>query len=79
MGNPWLDHVQNTRKANPSKSFKEALILAKKTYKKMSGENTLVKKKTQTKRKTKKKTQKKRKTKKNIKLVVKQKNVQKKH
>ena len=34
MGNPWMDHVQDTRKANPSKSFKEVLVLAGKTYKK---------------------------------------------
>ena len=30
----WLDHVKRTMKLNPSKSFKEVLKLAKKTYKK---------------------------------------------
>lgn len=30
----WLDHVKKTMKLNPSKSFKEVLKLAKKTYKK---------------------------------------------
>lgn len=30
----WLDHVKRTMKLNPTKSFKEVLMLAKKTYKK---------------------------------------------
>ena len=30
----WLDHVKRTMKLNPSKSFKEVLKMAKKTYKK---------------------------------------------
>ena len=30
----WLDHVKRTMKLNPTKSFKEVLKLAKKTYKK---------------------------------------------
>lgn len=30
----WLDHVKKTMKMNPTKSFKEVLMMAKKTYKK---------------------------------------------
>lgn len=30
----WLDHVKKTMKLNPTKSFKEVLKMAKKTYKK---------------------------------------------
>ena len=30
----WLNHVKKTMKLHPSKSFKEVLKLAKKTYKK---------------------------------------------
>ena len=35
-GNPWIEHVMQTRKAagNKGKSFKEILKIAKKTYKK---------------------------------------------
>lgn len=40
MGNPWMDHVQATRKANAGKSFKEVLVLAGKTYKKGSAPST---------------------------------------
>jgi len=29
----WLDHVKKTKKAHPSKSLKEVLIMASKTYK----------------------------------------------
>lgn len=54
MGNPWLDHVQVTRKANPSKSFKEVLVLAKETYNKSSGDSEKVQKKVQKVRKTRK-------------------------
>ena len=32
--NPWLDHLKETKKENPNKSFKECMVLAKKTYKK---------------------------------------------
>ena len=35
MGNPWFEHVNNVRASNNSKSFKEILIMAKKTYKKV--------------------------------------------
>ena len=34
MGNPWQEHIKKTQKENPSKSFKEVLVLAGKTYKK---------------------------------------------
>ena len=34
MGNPWMDHVADVRKANAGKSLKEILKMAKKTYKK---------------------------------------------
>ena len=33
--NPWLTHVKKTMKDYPNKKFKEVLILAKKTYKKI--------------------------------------------
>lgn len=38
MVNAWLDHVKNVRSLpeNASKSFKEILILAKKSYKKVA-------------------------------------------
>ena len=32
----WLEHVKNTMKEYPEKSFKEVLMLAKKTWKKVS-------------------------------------------
>jgi len=32
--NPWLNHVAETRKANPGMSYTDALVAAKKTYKK---------------------------------------------
>lgn len=32
--NPWLKHLEKTRKENPKKSFIECSKLAKKTYKK---------------------------------------------
>ena len=37
MGNPWLDHVKTVRKSPEAagKTFKEVLILAKKSYKKV--------------------------------------------
>lgn len=31
--NPWLTHVKEFRKKNPTKSYKQSMILAKKTYK----------------------------------------------
>ena len=33
----WLDHVEALQKKNPSKSLKEVLKMASKTYKKSSG------------------------------------------
>ena len=33
--NPWLTHVKKTMKDYPNKKFKEVLVLAKKSYKKM--------------------------------------------
>ena len=55
MGNPWMDHVQVTRKANAGKSFKEVLVLAGKTYKKgSSSSSTPCAKKARKSRKTKK-------------------------
>ena len=33
----WLDHVKALQKKNPSKSLKEVLKMASKTYKKSSG------------------------------------------
>jgi len=32
--NPWIEHVKKIQKKYPSKSFKEILVIAKKTYKK---------------------------------------------
>lgn len=32
--NKWLDHVKSVRSADPSLSYKEALVKAKETYKK---------------------------------------------
>ena len=32
--NAWMKHLQSVRKANPSASLKEAMQMAKKTYKK---------------------------------------------
>lgn len=65
----WLDHVKKTMKLNPTKSFKEVLKMAKKTYKKgastvkyaITGKKT--KKVKKGKAKSVKKTSKKRKTK----------------
>lgn len=34
VSNPWLDHVAQTRKENPGMSYTDALVAAKKTYKK---------------------------------------------
>ena len=34
MQNPWMIHVEETRKANPELEFKEVLKLAGKTYSK---------------------------------------------
>lgn len=31
---PWVDHLTKVRKANPKLSLKEAMILAKKSYRK---------------------------------------------
>ena len=38
MGNPWLDHVKAVKKTPEAtgKTFKEILILAKKSYKKVA-------------------------------------------
>ena len=36
MGNPWMEHVKKTRALHPEKSFKEVLVLAGKTYKKIA-------------------------------------------
>ena len=36
MALTWLEHVKNTMKEYPEKSFKEILMLAKKTWKKVS-------------------------------------------
>ena len=36
MALTWLEHVKNTMKEYPEKSFKEVLMLAKKTWKKVS-------------------------------------------
>ena len=36
MGNPWFDHLSKVRKENPSLSLKEAMKVAKKSYKKSS-------------------------------------------
>lgn len=33
MANAWLDHVKDYRAQNPNKSYTEALVEAKKTYK----------------------------------------------
>lgn len=33
--NPWLTHVKKTMKDYPNKKFKEVLVLAKKSYKKI--------------------------------------------
>jgi lipopolysaccharide/colanic/teichoic acid biosynthesis glycosyltransferase len=33
--NPWLTHVKKTMKEYPNKKFKDVLVLAKKSYKKM--------------------------------------------
>lgn len=30
----WRNHLEKCRKANPSKSLKECMVIAKKTYKK---------------------------------------------
>jgi|GEM_PF-5025350 hypothetical protein len=32
--NPWMDHVNETKKKNPKMKFKDVLKEAKKTYKK---------------------------------------------
>jgi len=32
--NPWLDHVAKVRKEHKDKSFKDVLVLAKKSYSK---------------------------------------------
>ena len=34
MTNPWLEHVKRVRKKHPSKSYKDVLKIAKKTYRK---------------------------------------------
>jgi len=34
MVNKWIEHVKSVSKANKGKTFKEILIMAKKTYKK---------------------------------------------
>ena len=36
MGNPRFDHLSKVRKENPSLSLKEAMKVAKKSYKKSS-------------------------------------------
>ncbi len=33
MGNPWLEHIKATQKANPGMGYGEAMSAAKKTYK----------------------------------------------
>ncbi len=33
--NPWLTHVKKTMKDYPNKKFKEVLVIAKKSYKKI--------------------------------------------
>ncbi len=33
--NPWLTHVKKTMKDYPNKKFKDILVIAKKSYKKM--------------------------------------------
>ncbi len=33
--NPWLTHVKKTMKEYPNKKFKEVLVIAKKSYKKI--------------------------------------------
>ena len=33
--NPWLTHVKKTMKDYPNKKFKDVLVLAKKSYKKI--------------------------------------------
>ena len=37
MANPWLAHVKSVRSQNAGMSFKNVLILAKKSYKKRGG------------------------------------------
>ena len=67
MGNPWIEHVMKTRRANAGKSFKEILQMAKKTYKKSPAAQKKVHKrktKRKTQRKSKKRKSKKRKTRK---------------
>ena len=51
MGNPWFEHLSKVRKANPGKSLKDAMILAKKTYNKIGTKSN--KPKSKTSRKTK--------------------------
>ena len=36
MSNPWFDHLKAVRKANPNLSLKEAMMAAKKSYKKLT-------------------------------------------
>lgn len=56
MANPWLQHVAKTRKENPSMSYSEALVAAKKTYTKSpsSDANPKVKSKKKSKKNNKK-------------------------
>ena len=56
-GNPWIEHVMQTRKAagNKGKSFKEILKIAKKTYKKSPAAHKKAHKKTHNKSQTPKK------------------------
>ena len=40
MANAWLDHVKDYREQNPDKSYTEALVEAKKTYKSSSSSSS---------------------------------------
>lgn len=43
MANAWMDHVKVVRKANPSKSLKEVLKMAGKSYKKSGASKKVTK------------------------------------
>ena len=53
MANPWLDHVKKFWAANKGKmSYRQALVAAKKTYKKGAAPKAGKKKKTKAKKKS---------------------------
>lgn len=43
MANAWMEHVKAVRKANPSKSLKEVLKMAGKSYKKSGASKKVTK------------------------------------